>query len=107
MRNPALFEEWAIYNGYADDLTIDRVDPNNDYCPNNCRWISLVDNAKYKTTTRIIEVNGERHTGREWSTIIGYNINLINRYIRLYGLDDTTEFIRRIINNKKLGKKQS
>lgn len=69
-------------------------------------WISLVDNAKYKSTTRLIEVNGECHTGREWSAIIGYNINLINRYIRLYGLDDTKEFISRIMNNPELASKK-
>lgn len=106
MRNPTLFEEWAINNGYSDNLTIDRINPSKDYCPDNCRWISLVDNAKYKSTTRLIEVNGERHTGREWSAIIGYNINLINRYIRLYGLDDTKEFISRIMNNPELASKK-
>lgn len=107
INNPSLFEAWSIKNGYDDSLTIDRINSNKDYCPNNCRWISLVDNAKYKTTTRLIEVNGEYHTGREWSTIIGYNINLINRYIKLYGLDDTTEFISRIINNPKLAEKKN
>lgn len=107
INNPSLFEAWSIKNGYDDSLTIDRINSNGDYCQNNCRWISLVDNAKYKTTTRLIEVNGEYHTGREWSTIIGYNINLINRYIKLYGLDDTTEFISRIINNPKLAEKKN
>lgn len=107
INNPSLFEAWSIKNGYDDSLTIDRINSNGDYCPENCRWISLVDNAKYKTTTRLIEVNGEYHTGREWSTIIGYNINLINRYIKLYGLDDTTEFISRIINNPKLAEKKN
>lgn len=104
--NPTLFEQWSLENGYEDGLTIDRIDCNKDYCPENCRWISSEDNAKYKSTTRSIEVNGECHTGREWSTIIGYNINLINKYIRLYGIDDTKEFINRIMNNPELASKK-
>lgn len=92
--NSSLFEEWALKNGYADNLTIDRIDSNKNYCPENCRWITLENNSKYKSTTRIIEVNGIKHTGREWSKLLGYGVNYVNTMVRTYGVDYTIKFIK-------------
>lgn len=38
------FKEWATKNGYADELTIDRIDPAKDYAPDNCQWITAHEN---------------------------------------------------------------
>lgn len=40
------FQEWALNNGYAPDLSIDRVDDEGPYAPGNCRWITLAENAR-------------------------------------------------------------
>jgi hypothetical protein len=39
------FRDWALANGYADHLTLDRIDPNGYYEPNNCRWIELAEQS--------------------------------------------------------------
>lgn len=40
------FEAWALDNGYQEGLTIDRVDGNGDYSPDNCRWIPAIENCR-------------------------------------------------------------
>lgn len=102
LSNPKSFEDWALSNGYQDGLTIDRIDSNKDYCPENCRWVTLEDNSKYKSSTSYINVDGEIHTGRDWAEILGLGTNRINTYMRTYGLDNTVEFIRRYRNNPNL-----
>ena len=93
MNNPLSFEEWALSSGYQKGLTIDRIDEDKDYCQENCRWITLEDNAKWKSTTNEIKVNGITDSGRGWSKRLGYGINYINTYIRKYGIEEAVKFI--------------
>jgi hypothetical protein len=43
-----VFYKWAINNGYKDNLTIDRINPNGNYEPENCRWLTKSDQTKNK-----------------------------------------------------------
>lgn len=54
------FAKWARENGYRDDLTIERIDVNGNYCPENCKWIPLGKQARNRTTTRWIIFEGKR-----------------------------------------------
>lgn len=40
------FRDWAFSAGYTDELTIDRINPEGNYCPENCQWLSLSDHGK-------------------------------------------------------------
>lgn len=99
LENPKLFEQWSFENGYECNLSIDRIDSNKNCCPDNCRWITKEDNARYKSTTKIIDVDGDIKTGREWAKQLGLNTNIINKYRRKYGYENTVEFIRRALKN--------
>lgn len=60
------FCDWAMNNGYADNLTIDRIDVYGDYSPQNCRWVSLREQANNRTNNVRILHNGELVTLAEF-----------------------------------------
>lgn len=93
LNNPKLFEEWAINNGYSDNLTIDRIDSDGDYTPDNCRWISQKENTRRAGKVNWIDVDNIVLTGRQWAQKLQIGINTINSIIRKYGLDKTKELI--------------
>lgn len=65
------FYVWAINNGYKDGLSIDRIDNDNGYYPENCRWVGDFEQANNKRNNHKIEFNGEIHGIEEWARIIG------------------------------------
>lgn len=93
LQTPSKFEEWSLENGYEAHLTIDRIDSDKWYEPNNCRWVTLEDNARYKSSTRIFNVGEESHTGREWSFKFGLSNTVINGYLRNYPEEVVKEFL--------------
>lgn len=53
-------------NGYQDTLTIDRIDTNGNYEPNNCRWVDTIVQANNKTTNKYIAFNNKTQSLAEW-----------------------------------------
>ena len=77
------FEKWAEQTGYEPGLTLDRIDVNGDYCPNNCRWATRKEQANNRRNTLYITFLGETHTLSEWAEMLGVNRStLSSRYYR-------------------------
>lgn len=65
-----MFFKWSINNGYSDVLTIDRIDFNKNYSPDNCRWIPLEKQAHNTRNNVNITYNNETHCLAEWARIL-------------------------------------
>lgn len=67
------FYDWATKNGYKDNLTIDRIDNDGNYCPENCRWVTMKEQSLNRRTNRRIEYKGETKTISEWAEYLKCN----------------------------------
>lgn len=83
------FCNWAIQNGYQNNLTIDRIDVNKNYEPNNCRWVTMLEQENNRRNNIIIKYNEQTHTLKEWSRILNLNYNtMYSRYTKKFCIED-------------------
>lgn len=92
------FYEWAMANGYEEHLTIDRIDPNSNYEPSNCRWATMKEQLNNTSYNRLYSYNGETHNLMQWSEITGIHPNMLyKRLLRGWHIEKalTTKSLRK------------
>lgn len=96
------FYDWAICNGFKEYLTIDRIDNNKGYSPENCRWITRKEQNNNFRKNRLITYNGETKTMAQWAEILNIKYKIFSsRFASGWSLDRlfNTPYIPRIKNN--------
>jgi hypothetical protein len=71
------FRKWALQNGYAAELTLDRIDVNGDYCPENCRWAT----PKQQARNRRDNVTYQGRCLAEWAEEVGIGYQTLRKRI--------------------------
>lgn len=56
------FKQWALCNGYKENLTLDRINVNGNYEPQNCRWITVKEQMNNKRNNHLIKIEGKMLT---------------------------------------------
>lgn len=89
-RGITVCERWNDYRNFLEDMghkpagtSIDRIDNNKGYFPENCRWATAKQQARNKRNNRFILLNGDNKTVAEWSEITGLNYGTIISRLRL------------------------
>lgn len=81
------FRSWAEENGYKPGLSIDRINPDGNYEPDNCRWLSSFGQCNNKRNNRLITMDGITKTLSEWAYEVGIKSNTIRNRIDNLGWD--------------------
>ena len=80
------FISWALSNGYRDNLSIDRIDNNSNYCPANCRWVDMHTQSRNRNSNNNITWNGKTQCLADWAIELGMPSNTLCTRVKRWGI---------------------
>jgi len=78
------FYNWAINNGYKENLSLERIDNNQGYEPSNCKWIEKKLQSRNIKSNKMISFRGKTLCMAEWAEQLGINYNTLNSRLGKY-----------------------
>ena len=102
LSDPETFVRWSIENGYDEGLTIDRVDNNGNYCPENCRWVTKAENNQNRRSSRYYTYNGKTQNLQKWCDEYNASRSMVNKRLQL-----GWEFDKALLTPKKTRDQES
>lgn len=78
----SIFQKWALNNGYSENLTIDRINNNGNYCPENCRWVNQKTQQNNKRNNVRLTYNNKTQTIAQWADELGMKYNTLDERLR-------------------------
>lgn len=82
LRSPLAFFTWAEEHGYEEHLTVERIDNNGSYSPENCRWATPTEQQRNTSKNRIICYKGECKSLAEWAELTGIRYETLASRLR-------------------------
>lgn len=73
------FYEWAIKSGYSEGLSIDRINNNKGYSPDNCQWATNYQQSRNTSRTKIIKIGGKKVALKDFCNMVGAPYNMVVR----------------------------
>lgn len=96
------FYNWAINNGYKEDLSIDRINVKGNYEPSNCRWVTTKTQSRNKNTNVFITYNGETKCLTDWAAELGIDRKtLSNRLNKGWNIQKVFSFTTQKMKNNE------
>lgn len=92
------FYKWAADSGYKEGLTIERIDVNGNYEPNNCKWIPQREQYYNMTNTLFIDFGLFKKSISELSRIFNINSNKLRYHFHRYGSEGAIKYIKKMTN---------
>lgn len=80
------FIKWALSHGHKMNLTLDRIDTNGDYFPENCRWVTVQEQLRNQRRNKIISAFGKSVPLVEWAEQLGINYSTLQKRLSVYGV---------------------
>lgn len=98
LNDRSIFFKWALSHGYSEKLTIDRIDNDKGYYPDNCRWATQLEQTNNRRNTRFVTINNQTKPLADWARQYGIKISIFRSRLKIK--QDPLKALQSLISNQ-------